>query len=627
MTEKIYDFFCRPRRHASLWHMAIILILGTVAYANTFGAQFNFDDISAILGNPVVRSTDLLADPLVVKGMRAVGDLTFALNYKLGMLLQGNGFAVQGYHYVNLIIHLINALLVYLLVFLTLASPVFPADETGRKWSVAFLAALLFVAHPLQTQAVTYIVQRYTSLATLFYLASLLSYVGARRLWGKGGKKAVAAFCVAVSIIAAILAMRTKEITFTLPFMVLLYEFFFFRGKLRKRMLLVVACLAAAAVVPISLIAVTGGRIWSRIDALTRVQTDMPRADYLFTQFRVIVGYLRLLFFPAGQNLDHDVPVYHSFFQLPVAVSFLLLAAIFACGVYCACLSRNPGPELTGAGGEVNYASHPSPFTVFYRLIAFGIFWFFLALSVESSVIPIVDVMFEHRVYLPSVGFFIAVAALVVLAMERLSMGSKKAAGAVLVVALLIPAVLAAITFNRNRVWTDEMTLWQDVVAKSPDKSRAWNNLAYAYLKQRQPKKAIPALITSINLSPGHPDAWNNIGMALTQLGTYAGRYSPTYELFDISSGINSVYQSEWFALAYNNLGLAYDSLGENAQAMDSFRKSIDMNPRLAEARFNLALACTAAGDRAGLAEQYNVLKTLNPQLAEKLRITTGGAR
>ncbi|WP_243688246.1 hypothetical protein [Geotalea toluenoxydans] len=121
--------------------------------------------------------------------------------------------------------------------------------------------------------------------------------------------------------------------------------------------------------------------------------------------------------------------------------------------------------------------NHQSPITN-HRLIAFGIFWFFITLSVESSFIPIVDVIFEHRVYLPSVGFFIAVATLIVLGVEKLSLGRPRAANGLLVAMLLLSCVLALLTFNRNRVWADEITLWEDVAAKSPNLSRPWNNLA-----------------------------------------------------------------------------------------------------------------------------------------------------
>lgn len=618
LIDTIVNFTCRRTWLTISCQLLIIFILGFLAYANTFNASFNFDDILIILGNPTVRNADPLSDPMLFKGLRAVGDMTFALNYRIGAAFHGNGFWVRGYHYVNLAIHLLNALALYFFVQLTLDVAAGPSRKDAvLAGAIPFITSLFFVSHPLQTQAVTYIVQRYTSLATLFYLISVVCYVVARRHW-RAGKVRSCLFGL-LSFVAALLAMRTKEISFTLPFMIIVYEFIFFQGNLRKRLALVAGCFLIAAVIPLTMLISAGGQVWSRLENLTKVQTSMSRLDYLFTQFRVIVAYLRLLFFPVGQNLDHDIDVSTSFFRLPVMGSFGLLLVIFLCGVYLLYRSR-PGRSRCA-----EIVKGPVP-DFRYRLIAFGIFWFFIALSVESSFIPIVDVMFEHRVYLPSVGFFLAIATLLVLVAERIAAPKKELAGIVMVAALSVPVLLGVLTYNRNTVWADDLTLWLDTTAKSPNKTRPWNNLAGAYLKLGEPNKAIPALIKSITISPYHPDAYNNIGKALMQLGIYDGRFSPTYEMFDMTSGITSIYQAEWFALAYNNLGLAYDSLGDRASAMEYFRKSLDMNPRLGEARLNLALSFAATGDQAGVKEQYQTLKAIRPELAEKLRSLTNGA-
>ena len=467
------DFIYRRTRFATLLQVLLVIALGVVAYANTFNATFNFDDVANILGNPVVRSMDPFADPLAVKGSRVVGNLTFAANYRL------NGLDVFGYHLVNLAIHLVTALLVYALVLLICKTPYFSADdrEGCRRLSgpIALFAALLFVAHPLQTQAVTYIVQRFTSLAAMFYLASMVFYIRARLGQGVPGGRGGAVFYYLLSLAAALLAMKTKEIAFTLPFMIVLAEFMFFKGTLARRLVIVGAFVLTLAVIPLTMLASAGGgQLLGRLLAVTKVQTEMPRIDYLFTQFRVVVTYLRLLFLPVGQNLDHDFPVSHSFWNPEVVLSFLLLSAILGLGVFFVYRSAaDTSPPTTDR----------RPPTAFYRLIAFGIFWFFIALAVESSVIPIVDVIFEHRVYLPSVGFFLALSTAVVLAAEKLAVRRPTLAGVPFLILVVVVCSLAVATFRRNMVWADETTLWEDVAAKSPDKSRPWNNLAYAYLK------------------------------------------------------------------------------------------------------------------------------------------------
>ena len=244
----------------------LIVVIGIVAYANSFQAPFAMDDNWTIVDNPVIRSLDnFYANPKGYRFLpnRYVATLSLALNYKYG------GLDVTGYHIVNLVIHLLSALLVYTLLRLTFRTPYFKAQVESDSGSglgststwfsslssppffLPLFAALLFVVHPVQTQAVTYIVQRMTSLAAMFYLLSCVLYVLARlsmestvnKQQDHGGKTrsilsltsfASKACYLIGSVAAAVLAMKTKEIAFTLPFAVLLYEVCFFRGALAK---------------------------------------------------------------------------------------------------------------------------------------------------------------------------------------------------------------------------------------------------------------------------------------------------------------------------------------------------------------------------------------------------------
>lgn len=261
---------------------------------------------------------------------------------------------------------------------------------------IALFSALLFVVHPLQTQAVTYVVQRYTSLATLFYLLSIFMYAKWRAA-SAGSETAVSKtelapglnarriIFYAAAVAAALLAMGAKEIAFTLPAILVLWEFSFYKGAVKKRLLYLLPFILAPVLIPLSLIS-------SNSSLFTAEGETAPPAalDYLFTQFRVLVTYLRLLVFPVGQNLDYDYPLYHSFADLNVFLSFISLLLMVALGAFFFYRSRKK--------------SSAAPL----MLIAFGIFWFFIASSVESSVISIADVIFEHRIYLPSVGIIIA---------------------------------------------------------------------------------------------------------------------------------------------------------------------------------------------------------------------------
>jgi len=280
-----------------------IVILGIIIYSNTFHAPFVFDDEPSITDNTVIRELGnffLNDSGYRYNPRRFIGYLSFAVNYHL------NGLDVTGYHLFNIAVHLINALLVFSLVRLSFRTPVLKDSSLFTSADViAFLSAVLFVAHPVQTQAVTYIVQRVTSLAVLFSLSALVFYARWRLALESGRSSARSLPLYILSIVSIILAMKTKEISFTLPVLIVLFDIFFFR-KLRPGYL--VPVLLTMIIIPLDMLHVAKplGEIISDVSTVTRVKSALSRWDYLFTQFAVIVTYLRLLIFPVNQNLDYD---------------------------------------------------------------------------------------------------------------------------------------------------------------------------------------------------------------------------------------------------------------------------------------------------------------------------------
>ncbi len=419
---------------------------------------------------------------------RFVGFLTLALNYRL------HDLNVTGYHVLNFLVHVINALLVYCLVLLTFKTPFLSRlkikDHAGE---IAFFTSVVFACHPLQTQAVTYIWQRVTSIAVMFYLFSLVSYIkwklvndpdsyspklntskqhkarSAQTVKAGGIKRNV--FYV-ISILSAVLSMKTKEISFTLPIMIAAYELVFFKGNLKRRLLYLVPVLLTILIIPLTLVEIDKplGELISDISQSTREQTDMSRMDYLFTQSTVIMTYIRLVFLPINQNLDYDYPVISSV-NTEVFLSSLVILMTITIAAFLFYRFRNDEP-LT-------------------RLIFFCVLWFFITLSVESSFIPIVDVIFEHRMYLPSIGIFLLVVAMMFVVMERLNDRFKYIKKLIFGMLALIVFLLAGTTYARNNVWKDEISLWQDVVQKSPQKERAHRNLGLAYRSKGLTDKAI----------------------------------------------------------------------------------------------------------------------------------------
>ncbi|HET6464341.1 MAG TPA: tetratricopeptide repeat protein, partial [Nitrospiria bacterium] len=207
---------------------AALLLIGLIApliYSNTFSASFHLDDAQNIVDNPKIKH---LASLLDFSGSRYVGFLTFALNYRFG------GLSLFGFHLVNLMIHMTNGILVYILIRLLFQAPRLapqPAFAAAPP-AIALCTALLFVVHPLQTQAVTYIVQRFASLASLFYLLTVVCYLRWRLCPPESKRRSL---WYAAAFLMTLLAMKTKEITFTLPAMLLLLEFVAFGPPTRKQ--------------------------------------------------------------------------------------------------------------------------------------------------------------------------------------------------------------------------------------------------------------------------------------------------------------------------------------------------------------------------------------------------------
>ncbi|NIQ78870.1 MAG: tetratricopeptide repeat protein, partial [Anaerolineae bacterium] len=384
---------------------------------------------------------------------RYIGYLTFALNYRL------HGLNVAGYHLVNLFIHISTALLLYLIVTLTFQTPLLRASPV-RDYAphIAVFTALLFACHPLQTQAVTYIWQRVTSLAAMLYLLSLTAYVRWRLSASlrTAGAKALPWYVLA--LLSAVLAMKTKETAFMLPLTLAMYEFLFFQGKTLPRIGYLLPLLLTMLIVPLTLFSIDrpAGELIDDVSDVTRGHSNLSRYEYLMTSLRVIVTYIRLLFLPVNQNLDHDYPTYRSLLDMPVTVSAVFLLCIAGLGVLLLLRSRNGAPHL--------------------RIISFGIFWFFLNLALESSVIPLNNVIFEHRLYLPSMGVFLAVTVLVFHAVQKLKERWKGAGRAAVLILAGVVLALTGATYARNGKWGDEVTLWQDVVSKSPVK--AWARIS-----------------------------------------------------------------------------------------------------------------------------------------------------
>jgi tetratricopeptide (TPR) repeat protein len=299
------------------------------------------------------------------------------------------------------------------------------------------------------------------------------------------------------------------------------------------------------------------GEVVSDIGEKTKVQTEMSRLDYLYTESRVLMTYIRLIFLPINQNLDYDYPISHSLFDPDVFLSFLFLFSIFGLGVYLLIYCRS----------TVSNA----------KLISYGIFWFFITLSVESSIIPIEDVIFEHRMYLPSIGIFIAVSAFIMMAADKFREGRKlPGRTAAVAAAAVIIVMLAGATYARNMVWKDAVTLWEDVVSKSPEKARPRNNLGRAYWKKGLGDKAFEQYSIAVKLNPMFPQALTNIANMFRE----KGQIYRALEYYQMAIILSPTYTNARF-----NLGLLYLQKGEKLNAYNEFKKITQIDPSDMRAR------------------------------------------
>lgn len=584
--------------------LLLIVLVGLLVYANTFSVPFQFDDDAYVVNNPAIRDFSTFLSPRDVAGgssltptgippalrfafmTRILGYVSLAINFHLG------GLNVTGYHMVNLLLHILNACLLYGILSHTFRGVTFSRTEREDQSTVVLplVAALLFLCHPIQTHAVTYISSRFLLMASFFSLLSLASYIRFRTADAGRGRIAL----LALSVLSAALGMMCKEFTFTLPFLIALYEFSFLRGGLRERLLSLAPLALTLPVIPL-LVFIQQGNV-TALDSTMRTITaadssQISRLDYLLTQFRVIVMYLRLLFFPAGQNIDHDITVQHSLTSLPVLASFLLLLTL-----------------LAWAGWRLFRSMRNAEATA-TRIIPFGIIWFFVALSVESSFIPLGELQAEYRLYLPSVGIIMAVTAIGAAVSRRYS-PDRKAFNAV---AITLIVTLCAATVLRNRVWRSEITLWQDAASKSPAKVRPHQNLALYYSMQGQLDLARKELQQALAIDPRNYELHNNLGIVYKQLGDFNSAIQEYQIVLKLEPGdamahynLGNIYLAqgnldaairEYQACAaiipdydevHNNLGIALDRIGRIAEASEEFKKAVSLNPQNVNARNNL---------------------------------------
>ncbi|MBF0557659.1 MAG: tetratricopeptide repeat protein [Nitrospirae bacterium] len=572
----------KNQTHSNLFHIACLAFLVIIIYANSLNVPFQWDEEMHIVNEPIIKDFNYFLYPSEARGFehynffisRYIAHLTFALNYRI------HGLSVTGYHVVNIAIHMANAILVYLVVLLTFKTPLM-SDSALKKDSrlIALLSSLLFAAHPLQTAAVTYVMQRFASLVAFFYLLSVAAYVKSR-LVDEGEETKAAGryrriFFYGISFISAVLAMKTKENAFTLPFMIMIYEFCFFKGPLKRRMVSLVPILFLLGIIPLTLMSMAGAAgsgSSSLIDPgsyLAGFTWDYSRGEYFFTQFRVIVTYLRMLFLPLHLDLDYEYPVSRSLFEPQVAGSFVFLSLLFAIGVYLVRGKR----QKADTNDNVPISNSSNNSSPDFRLMGFGILWFFIALSVESLVTT-PRLIETYRAYLPSVGMIICTVTGVFMIKKKT--GHAIADRMIMVIFVIALVLMSFAAYRQNEAYGDGKKMWEDTVKRFPRYAMAHNKLGVFYIDKGMIDKAMEQFLIAVELKPDLEEAHNNLGNVYCTFNEFdkaAVQYMTTIKL------------NPNFAEAHFNLGLLYYRIGEIEKAKSELEAGLKIKPDVQRAR------------------------------------------
>lgn len=537
-----------------------IVVAALAAYANTFHAPLLFDDEPSILYNPSIRQLWPLSEPLSPPkgfGMTVSGrpllNLSLAINYAI------SGREVWSYHVMNLIIHACAGLALFGLARRTLQRPVLAPRFGDQALPVALAIALLWTLHPLQTESVTYIIQRAESLMGLFYLLTLYAFARAADaprpvVWQ------------VVTLVACTLGMLCKEVMVTAPLVVLLYDRSFVAGNFREAWRQRHGFYLALALTwaPLAWQVLQGGASRGGTFELT------PAAfrDYWMTQFGAITCYLRLTFWPHPLIFDYGTFWVHGFSAVvwDAAVVYVLL------GSSIWLLWRRPTAGFLAA-----------------------CFWLILA---PSSLGPgRIQMIVEHRMYLS----LAAVIALVVgFAASRLG---RRAAWS----GVALAVVAGGFTFHRNAVYASDYAIWSDTYQKRPSSLKAVSNLGTAYYRLGDYEKALALYQKSVEREPA-PQTFFNLGLALEKLGRI-DEAIPHYE--------EAVRKLPYFAHAHAMLGGALARKGKLPEAMDHLMTALHYSPEMAETHYQLGNVMAQQGRHREALGSFEEALRLQPNFAE----------
>jgi protein O-mannosyl-transferase len=584
------------------WLGALLVVLGALAaYHNSFDGPFVFDDRPSILENETIRRLSLpeifrppAGTGLTVEG-RPLLNASLAINYAL------SGENVRSYHVANFAIHLGAGLLLYGFARRTLLKPALQRGRLARADTATALAtaiAVLWTVHPLQTESVTYIVQRAESLVGFFCFLTFYCFVRATdetsrrhaQLWRAG------------SVAACFLGMASKEVMVAVPLLVWVYDRTFVAGSFMeawRRSRGYYAGLAASWAFLVWLLTSSAAR-----GGTAGFGGEISSWHYLLTQCQAIMHYLRLVVWPQPLVLDYGTDVVTQPGRVWLQALLLIAAAV--------------GTTIALVRG---------------RPVGFVGLWFFALLAPSSSIVPVVtQTMAEHRMYLPLAACMGVGVVFFYSWLGRVGLG----------ICAVLALVFCGMTYERNRDYRTELGLWNDVLKKRPENPRAYNSIGMALVREKRAAEALPYIERALQLTPTDGPVHNNMANVLSELERHTDAIRH-YELalkylrpkpeihYNLAGAQMAVGRADdavkslkdalaldpAFAEAYNRLGNVFLELKRVPEAIEAFSHEVRLRSDVPEARVNLAGLYAEAGRFPEAIEQLEAAIKLRPGDAE----------
>lgn len=562
------------RAQTAIFLLSLVIACFAV-YFNTLSNGFVYDDEDQVLANPWIRDARYLPEIFTSNAWaytgqaanyyRPVMHIAYMINFHLF------GLNPTGFHFVNILLHSLNSILVYY-VFLLLLNRHDPENAPAHPCS-SFLGALLFATHPIHTEAVAWVSGIPELTFTFFGMLSLLIFIRSR------GKTASPSWADSiVSALMLFIATLCKETALVLPVLLLVYDRMFPEKRLRLPG-------SVQRYVPyIALALVYFGLRYHALQGMAPVKrhAELSGYQYLINVFPILLKYVEKLILPVGLN------VFYAFHPLGSIWNAIGVGSVFFSMVLLFLLF-------------VSYKKSSMAF-----------------LGILVTLIPLLPALYipglgenpfaERYLYFSSIGFVL----LMVLGVDLLRSSRPKITVPVVVACCMVSAAYSYGTIDRNRDWKDDYTLWEDTVRKSPDapipnynfglllyhrgeidkairyyqnalrlepSARVYTDLGLAYVSKGFIDEGIRLYQKAIWLDPQYPLAYNNLGVALNEKGLVEESISPY---------LMAIRLSPKYADAYNNLGYSYLLLGRKAVAVECFRTALQLDPNHVSAQNNL---------------------------------------